>query len=156
MAQQLKLLILAFLFALAGSVFANTVDDVLSAKERPVGVVFEIVSGDVGALSELTPQLRKDIDRLRKRFPELPIAIVSHGREEFLLTSDNRKNAPEVHDFIEQITSNEKIDVHVCGTHASWFGISEEDFPDYVDVTPAGPTQINDYEELGYELIVLP
>ncbi len=156
MVQLVKFLTSAFLIALAGSVFASTVDEVLSYKENPVGVVFEIISGDVDALRELVPQLRKDIDRLHKKYPDLPIAIVSHGMEEFLLTSDNRKNAPEVHEFIEQLTSNEKIEVHVCGTHASWYGISEEDFPDYVDVTHTGPAQINDYEELGYDLIVLP
>jgi hypothetical protein len=46
--------------------------------------------------------------------------------------------------------------VHVCGTHAGWYGVTPEDFPDYVDVTTAGPAQINDYEAMGYELIVLP
>jgi predicted ATPase len=30
-----------------------------------------------------------------------------------------------------------------------------EDFPDYINVSAAGPIQINDYEELGYELVVL-
>ena len=50
----------------------------------------------------------------------------------------------------------DKVDVHVCETHAGWYGVMPEDFPDYVDVVPAGPVQINDYESMGYELIVLP
>ena len=47
------------------------------------------------------------------------------------------------------------ITVHVCGTHASWRGKVDEDFPDYVDVAVSGPAQINDYQALGYELVVL-
>jgi len=45
--------------------------------------------------------------------------------------------------------------VQVCGTHASWRDKTPEDFPDYVDVVPSAPVQINDYEALGYEVIVL-
>jgi len=30
-----------------------------------------------------------------------------------------------------------------------------QDYPDYVDTSSAGPAQINDYEEPGYELTVL-
>ena len=37
--------------------------------------------------------------------------------------------------------------------HAGWYGISEEDFPAYVDVVPAGPIQIDQYRELGYRVI---
>jgi hypothetical protein len=45
--------------------------------------------------------------------------------------------------------------VHVCETHAGWYGVTAEDFPDYVDVAPTGPGQINLYQELGYDLIVI-
>ena len=48
------------------------------------------------------------------------------------------------------------MDVHVCGTHAGWFDVLPEDFPDYVDVAAAGPAQVNDYRALDYVLIVLP
>jgi hypothetical protein len=45
--------------------------------------------------------------------------------------------------------------VHVCETHAGWYGVTAEDFPDYVNVAPTGPGQISLYLELGYELIVI-
>jgi len=45
------------------------------------------------------------------------------------------------------------IQLHVCGTYAAWNNVSEEEFPDYVDVTAAGPATINDYISLGYILI---
>jgi hypothetical protein len=31
--------------------------------------------------------------------------------------------------------------------------MTAEDFPDYVDVAPSGPAQINQYRELGYVVI---
>jgi len=45
------------------------------------------------------------------------------------------------------------IHVHVCGVHASWRSMTAEDFPDYVDVAPSGPAQINQYRTLGYVVI---
>ncbi len=49
----------------------------------------------------------------------------------------------------------EDVPVHVCETHAGWYGVSAEDFPDYVDVAPTGPGQVALYQELGYDLIVI-
>ena len=136
--------------------FALSIDDLIAHNKRPTGVVIEIVSGDRTLLNTLLPGLNEDIHRLRKKYPDLPIAIVSHGQEQFMLTNNNRSEAEQTHAIVKQLTNNENIDVHVCGTYASWFGVSEDDFPDYVDVTPAGPVQINNYEELGYELITIP
>ena len=139
-----------------GAVKADSVESLLAATEAPAGVVFEVVSGDEDALGELLPVLKTDIERLRVRFPDLPVAIVSHGTEQFALTLDNRKNQPELHAITEELVSDKDVDVHVCGTHAGWYDVLPEDFPAYVDVAPAGPAQINDYRALGYVLIVLP
>ena len=132
------------------------IDDMIEYNRRPAGVVIEIVSGDRTLLNSLLPELRDDIGRLRDKYPDLPIAIVSHGQEQFMLTKNNRSEANQVHKIVEQLSTRDEIEVHVCSTYASWFGVSENDFPDYVDVAPAGPVQINNYEELGYELITLP
>ena len=132
------------------------IDDMIEYNRRPAGVVIEIVSGDRTLLNSLLPELRGDIGRLRDKYPELPIAIVSHGQEQFMLTKNNRSEANQVHKIVKQLSTRDEIEVHVCGTYASWFGVSENDFPDYIDVAPAGPVQINNYEELGYELITLP
>jgi intracellular sulfur oxidation DsrE/DsrF family protein len=139
-----------------GAVEADYVDALLAAGEAPAGVVFEVVSGDEDALGELLPVLKADIERLRTRFPDLPVAIVSHGTEQFSLTRENRKNDPELHAITEELVTDKAVDVHVCGAHAGWYDILPEDFPDYVDVAAAGPAQINDYRALGYVLIVLP
>jgi intracellular sulfur oxidation DsrE/DsrF family protein len=151
---------LALLTTVAGlTANAAAVDDVealLAATEAPEGVVFEIVSGDEEILGKLLPGLKADIKRLRTRFPGIPIAVVSHGAEQFALTRGNRKNEPELHAISEELVTDQNVNLHVCGTHAGWYGILPEDFPDYVDVAAAGPATINDYRALDYVLIKLP
>jgi len=145
---------LLFVNPLAAS--EGPVDRLLAGQEAPVGVVFEIVSGDDDLLRTLLPELRRDIDRLRARFPDLPIAVVTHGSEQFALLAREREGQPETHALVEELVNSAQVDVHVCGTHAAWEGHAPEEFPDYVDVSPAGPAQINDYLNLGYERILLP
>ena len=130
------------------------IDHILQQKQPPAGIVFEIVSDEDDMLELLLPDIRTAVTRLHRKFPELPIAIVSHGKEQFALTSKNSHSERKTHSLVKALVHDD-IDVHVCGTHASWYGVTPEDFPDYIDVTAAGPTQIDDYEEMGYELIVL-
>jgi hypothetical protein len=140
----------------AGADAADTVAALLAADEAPPGVVFEIVSDDEDALVELLPALKTDIERLRARFPDLPVAIVTHGTEQFALVTENRATAPELHALTEELVTTRDVDLHVCGAHAGWYDVLPGDFPDYVDVAAAGPAQINDYRALDYVLIVLP
>ena len=152
----LKTLIIFLSLLCVTSAWSNDVESILKDKQAPAGVVFEIVSSEEGLLSKLLPTLKQDIMRLRKRFPDIPVAIVTHGTEQFDLTTDNKKTESIAHNLVEELVKSNDVDVHVCGTHAGWFDVMPEDFPDYVNIAPAGPTQINDYQELGYELIVLP
>ncbi|NOR42216.1 MAG: hypothetical protein GQ572_02695 [Gammaproteobacteria bacterium] len=147
-------LVLASLF-FSSTVLAADVVTLLQEKQAPAGVVFEIVSDDEDYLEELLPTLKEDIKKLRKRFPGLPIAVVSHGKEQFSLIKTNSKVEQTTPSLVKDLVKSNDIDFHVCETHASWYGVTAEDFPDYINVSPAGPVQINDYEELGYELVVL-
>jgi intracellular sulfur oxidation DsrE/DsrF family protein len=148
--------ILLCIVMLSPGAHARSIEDLITRDKRPEGVVIEIVSGDRMLLNTLLPELNEDIQRLRHKYPDLPIAIVTHGQEQFMLTKNNRSEAERAHGIVEQLAVNDDIEVHVCGTYAGWFGVSENDFPKYVNVAPAGPVQINNYEELGYELITLP
>ena len=140
----------------ANAAAADDVAALLAADEAPSGVVFEIVSGDADRLGKLLPGVRTDIERLRARFPGLPVAVVSHGEEQFALTTKNRANEPELHAIAEDMVTGKDVDLHVCGTYAGWFGVDPGAFPDYVDVAATGPAQINDYRALDYVLITLP
>ena len=129
------------------------VEHLLSLKQAPAGVVFEIVTGSENSLKWALPRTKKYIKKLRNRFPELDIAIVTHGNEQFALKTTNNKKYERVHSLTQQLVKEENIPLHVCGTYASWNNVSEEEFPEYVDVAAAGPATINDYIAIGYTLI---
>lgn len=154
-------LFMFFCGLLALPITASAMDDqeelnyILKMETPPLGVVFEVVEGDADALEWAIPQVVKFSKQLRDKFPDIAIAVVTHGKEQFGLVKTAAKENKEVHKVVKSLVQNQDIPVHVCGTHASWYGKGEEDFPDYVDVTPAGPTQIANYEDMGYEKIVM-
>lgn len=129
------------------------VEEILLLKEAPAGVVFEIVTGETNSLEWALPETQNYIKELRVRFPKLDIAIVTHGNEQFALQKTNDNKYKKVHSLTQQLAQKDHVPLHVCGTYAGWRGVSEEDFPDYVDVAAAGPATINDYIALGYILI---
>ena len=129
------------------------VEEILTLKEAPAGIVFEIVTGETNSLEWALPETQNYIKELRSRFPKLDIAIVTHGNEQFALKANNTKKYKKVHSLTQQLVQKDNVPLHVCGTYAGWKGVSDEEFPDYVDVAAAGPATINDYISLGYILI---
>jgi intracellular sulfur oxidation DsrE/DsrF family protein len=151
----IRVLILAIGLLVSG--LAQAADEIrflLQSNEPPAGVVFEVVEDDGDALTWAIPRITDYARRLRARFPGLDIAVVSHGKEQFALQQQYRDEYRQVHRGVQSLLGDD-VQVHVCGTHAGWYGVSAEDFPDYVDVTAAGPAQINDYENMGWDVIVL-
>ncbi len=130
------------------------VQSIIDAREPPDGIVFEIVSGDEDHLAEAIPEVQGYIEHLRARHPDLAIAVVTHGNEMFALARNNKADYENEHRKVQSLTADD-VDVHVCGTYAEWNGLDAEAFPEYVDVAPSGPAQINSYIELGYMLIRL-
>lgn len=130
----------------------DAVNRVLALPKAPPGVVFEIVSANASQLEQAIPLVNGYAARLRKRFVNLPIAVVTHGREMFALQSNQRDAAAQIHTGVESLSKND-IPVHVCETYAGMRGIGAEAFPSYVNVAPSGPSQIKNYLELGYVLI---
>jgi len=131
------------------------VDAVLAKAAPPSGVVFEIVSGDERALDAALPRTREFMRKLRERFPDLPIAIVSHGSEQFALTNDASSRFESIHAFAKSLRSDDAVTVEVCGNHAAMRGVSNDSFPDYVKVVPRAPGAIDDYVANGYLLIIV-
>ena len=125
---------------------------ILKAKNPPVGVVFEIVEGKQEALNWALPKIQEYGEILRKQHPGIKIAVVSHGSEQFGLLTENQKNMSDAHKRVKSLVSAD-VPVHVCGTHASWYHKGESDFPEYVDVVPAGPEKISEYQRMGYALV---
>jgi len=129
-------------------------DALLRRSDAPHGVVFEIAEDDESALQELLPRVRIAIERIRARFPQTEFAVVSHGREEFALQSQYQGEYAQIHQQVQSLVA-EDVPVHVCAIHASWYAVSAEDFPEYVDVAPTGPGQIELYLQLDYDLIFI-
>lgn len=147
---------LSTLFLLAGTALADTeVERLLASDRAPSGVVFEILEDDEVALAWALPEVERSAERLRARFPELPIAVVTHGQEQFgLLAIEASGPFGSIHSEAQAL-SNSDVELHVCGAHAGWYGHDVDDFPDYVDVAPSGPALLNDYRALDYEVIRL-
>lgn len=149
-------LIVTLFFASNALYAADTeqkIANILEQQEAPSGVVFEIATSTANSLQWALPKIQNYIKRLRERFPTLEIAIVTHGDEQFSLQKSNNEKYKKVHSLTQQLVNNDNVPLHVCGTYAGWKNVSEEEFPDYVDVTAEGPATINDYLALGYTLI---
>jgi intracellular sulfur oxidation DsrE/DsrF family protein len=144
------LLPLCVLFS--GAASAKTVKEILALEEAPPGVVFEILAPNPQQWQRIQPRLMGAIDSLRSAFPDLDIAVVSHGNEQFALTTENESKFPLLHQGVRDLGES-GVDVHVCETFASWSNVTAEAFPDYVDVAPSGPAQINNYVAMGYLLV---
>lgn len=151
-----SLTLIVTLLALSPATRAATLEAVLAQPHPPAGVVFEIVDRDPRALEVALPWVKQAAQRLRSRFPALPMALVTHGQEMFALKDDARRANPVVHQLAESLSRDEGVPVHVCETYAGTRGLAAEDFPAYVDVAPEGPAQIRNYEALDYLRIVVP
>ena len=153
----LSLTFLSLLFSQAtlATTTDQKIEEILSLKQAPTGIVFEIVTGAENSLNWALPKTKRYIKKLRHRFPRIEIAIVTHGNEQFSLKSTNNKKYKKIHSLTKQLAQEDNIPLHVCGTYAAMNNVEEEDFPDYVDVTAAGPATINDYISLGYIRIKL-
>lgn len=132
----------------------KSVEDIIKQTTPPSGVVIEIVTWGGDNLEWALPRAKDYIQKLRKIFPKLPVAIVTHGAEQFALTKDETKDNKEVHQLVKSL-GNDDVPIHVCETFAGWRGLSADDFPKYVNVAAAGPAQVNDYIAIGYELILI-
>lgn len=130
----------------------NEVEQIIAQPSPPFGVVFEIAERDGDALAWAMPEVSRLVRQLRSRFPDIGLAVVSHGMEQFALGKDQQETRPDLHAGVANLARSD-VPVHVCGTHARWRGKDEGDFPEYVDVTPAGPTEIRNYQAMGFKLI---
>lgn len=126
---------------------------ILSLDKSPVGVVFEVASGDEDGFKWAVPLIQSYSKKLRTKFPKIKLALVSHGEEQFQLTKENYINYPVAHKQIKSLVKDQGIDVHVCGNYASSYGVSEDDFVDFIEVASRGPGQINEYKKSGYRVL---
>lgn len=152
------LLLFFVLMSCMSNAFAShiqQVDKLLAGVTEPEGVVFEIMSRRADYLDWAIPEVERLSKLMRQKYPQLPVAVVSHSREQFALSTANKATHKQTHVKIQSLVSEQDIPVHVCGVNAARKGMSPKAFPDYIDVADSGPDQIGLYRQMGYELIVI-
>jgi intracellular sulfur oxidation DsrE/DsrF family protein len=154
MARLLTALFVSLMAFSTNAASADGVDEILARETPPPGVVFDVDEWDHDALEWAVPQIRDYVDRLRARFPELPIAVVSHGEEEFALMKNAQKQYQAVQHEVEELV-NDQVEVHVCAGHAIMSGVSEQGFVEFVEPVPAGVQTIAEYRNRGFVYIVV-
>ena len=147
------------LLLLSSAVIANythpSVNRLIQGNDEPVGVVFELVENDKSTWEWAAPMIQDLRMQLKAKYPEIEIAVVSHGREQFQLIKKRAKRQKQAISILEDLVRKDNVNLHVCGTHSSWFGINPNSYLDIVDVTVSGPAKINDYINLGYQPVQL-
>lgn len=131
------------------------VKTMVQAEEAPEGVVFEVETLEENALAELAEYIKVQVEEVKKAFPDVDIAVVSHGVEEYSLQTKNQAKQASMHNLFNQLVSQQDVSLHVCGAVAGLGNLSQEDFPDYVSYSDSGMAQINDYKALGYQVVVI-
>lgn len=131
------------------------IDEILSMESSPSGVIFAVREYDEDALHWVLPRVEKYMQELRSRFPKLQIAMMSHGDEIISLSEGNKHNHKATHKLLQKLVTQNNLLFHICGTMARMNGLDPDDFPDYIDVVPYGPAQVEDYQSLGFELVDL-
>lgn len=151
----------AFLFLFLYATVSNAleykhfgVEKLINSSEPPSGVVFEIITWDKDAWDWAAPMMKQYRQQLLEKYPDLDIALVSHGGEQFELVKAKKQEHKLAFKTL-QILSDQGVSMHVCGTHSSWRDVPEDDYIDIFDVSPSGPAQINDYINLGYTHLLL-
>lgn len=117
------------------------------------GLLLHVYEQDEEALQWVLPRILVYVEAFKKRYPELSIVIFSHGAEMPALSLVPKLVVDDVHQLARQIVRFDDVIIQVCGAQAIGWGLSESDFPDYVDVVPHGPTQIRDYLDIGYDKV---
>ena len=155
----LRFLLILFITISPVTTFADEetemISEILEMSKTPDGVVFELIgSEDNDYLPTALEKIEAYKKQLQAKFPKIEIAVVSHGAEQFELTKMSANDLKQSHKRVQRLVAAD-VPVHICETHASWRGVTPEDFPDYITPSPQGPSQIKQYQELGYILVVV-
>ena len=87
--------------------------------------------------------------------PGLPVAVVSHGQEQFSLLRENEGTYENIHELARTFLTEQSVPVQVCGNHAGMYGHDADDYPDYVEVVDAAPREIRRFRDRGYAIVVV-
>ena len=131
------------------------INEIINAKSAPEGIIFVVREYDEDALVWVLPRVEKYIQEIRHNHPKVSIAMMSHGDELASLSHDKIDEYGSMHKLLQKLVKENQLQFHICGTMAEMSGFTVDDFPEYVDVVPFGPTQVEDYVSMDYVLVDL-
>lgn len=131
------------------------VDKIINSNTEPEGVVFELSEYDENAWDWASEMIESLSKQLKNKYPNIDIAIVSHGNEQFQLTRNNKEQNQHTISTLTNLVNSSNIDLHVCAVNSSWSNIPTDAYINIVDVAESGPAKVNDYINLGYRRIKL-
>ena len=151
-------LFIVFMFYLpnlhAGGYQLSAVQALIVADLDPDGVVFEIITWKDNSWDWAAPMLQTATRQLRDKYPGIEIALVSHGNELFDLALENNHRLNPAMQTLQSL-SEEQVDFYVSGDYAKYKHLGTKDFLPFVDVSPSGSAQLQDFINLGFSHIVL-
>ncbi len=134
---------------------ASDIREIVTADTPPAGIIFTLREYEDDALEWVLPRVASYLTTIHKKFPDLPVAMLSHGDELMAASTDQIPEFRSMHRLLRQLIDEQGLVFHICESAASMNGLDEADFPDYVSVVPYGPAQVENYLALGYQLVDL-
>lgn len=122
---------------------------------RPAGMAFLVREQNEEAYDWVLPRLERYVALVRAQWPDLPIAVVSHGEEIFSLVEEEQPANAAYRDAIVRLVTQYDVAFQVCGAFAALSGVDASEFIDPVEVVDSAPYQIMDYRTMGYRILHL-
>jgi len=132
----------------------SEIDNIRTA-EKPEGVLFLVMEQDEDAFNWVLPRVVHYTQQLRDKWKDLSIVVLSHGEEMFALRVEYRPLYEQMHQDVLMLVSNHDVLFQVCGSYANFSDVSPSEFPDYIDVVPFAPAEIENYRLMEFKIINL-
>jgi len=129
--------------------------DNIRIAEKPEGVLFLVMEQDEEAFNWVLPRVIHYTQQLRDKWKDLSIVVLSHGEEMFALRAEYRPLYEQMHQDVLMLVSKHDVLFQVCGSYANFSDVAPSEFPDYIDVVPFAPAEIENYRLMEFKIINL-
>ena len=132
----------------------SEIDDIRTAG-KPEGVLFLVMEQDEEAFKWVLPRVIHYTQQLREKWEDLTVVVLSHGEEMFALRAEYRPLYEKMHQDVLMLVSKHHVLFQVCGSYANFSNVAPSEFPDYIDVVPFAPAEIENYRLMEFKIINL-
>jgi len=119
------------------------------AVQAPKKYVFDIILHEADAIDRLLSRAEK-LARERPVPADTGIALVLHGPEVEFFRQKNYARYRAIVDRARRLDRAGIIEVKICRTRMRAHGIQDHEVPDFVEVVPFGPAEVERLKKLGY------